>query len=287
MPELTVAEAPLLVAPSPASDRAVDDDGRLPQWTQYAASLLFVAIATVLAFVVDHLIAAPNLTLIFVLPVVIAATVFGWGPSLAAAVTGVLAFDFFFTEPYYSFRISSPSDLWAAALLLVTAAIVSTVAAEARRRAVESRQAADQAQALQALAHVVIEGRTPGDIIDAAAAALTAIFHAPAVIFMERDGAFRPVGSAGRAKLTKAEEDAARGALETGVPARAETYPYAESEFDFWPVAPRTGANIVLGVNFKRSGRDRPTAPERFVEVIGAYLAVAFGSVTPPKRKRT
>ena len=71
---------------------------------------------------------------IFVLPVVIAATALGWGPSLLAVSTSVLAFDFFFTEPFYSFRIASPSDVWAAALLLVIAAIVSTIAAESRRR---------------------------------------------------------------------------------------------------------------------------------------------------------
>ena len=86
---------------------------------QLAISLLLVAAATLLAFVVDHIVAAPNLTLIFALPVVVAATFFGWIPALLAAVAGVLAFDFFFTQPYYSFRIASPSDLWAAALLLV------------------------------------------------------------------------------------------------------------------------------------------------------------------------
>lgn len=254
---------------------------------RYGLALLFVALATVLAFVVKNLIAAPNLTLIYVLPVVIAAIGFGWGPSLAAAAVGVLAFDFFFTQPYYSLRIASPSDIWAAALLLLIGAIVSTLAAEARRRAVEAQRAAEQAQALQALAHVVIENRSSSEILDAAAAALNAIFHAPAVIFMDRGGALRPVGSAGRAKITKAEDEAARGALATHLPARAGIYPYADSEFDFWPIANRSGSDIVLGVDFSRSGRQRPAAPERFVEVVGAYLSVAFGSKSAGNAKRT
>src|SRR6516225_1592695 len=73
---------------------------------QYAAALLMVGAATVIAFVVKNLISAPNLTLIFVLPVVVAGVLFGWGPSLAAVVLGVMAFDFFFTFPYFSFRIA-------------------------------------------------------------------------------------------------------------------------------------------------------------------------------------
>ena len=253
-----------------------DSSRRMPLAAQYAASLLFVALATVLAFVVEHLIAAPNLTLIFVLPVVIAATGFGWGPALAAAVTGVLAFDFFFTEPVYSFRITSPSDLWAAGLLLVIAAMVSTVAAESRRRAVEARQAAEQSQALQALAHVVIESRPQKEILQAAATALNQIFHAPSVIFMEQGGTFGPVATAGAPKITAAEQEASRGSLTSHAPMRSEMYPYDGSKFDFWPITSPAGYGCVVGVDFTRSDRERPTEPQRFVDVVSGYLTVAF-----------
>ena len=249
---------------------------QMPLVAQYAAALLFVAIATVLAFVVKQLISAPNLTLIFVLPVVLAATSFGWGPALAAAVSGVLAFDFFFTAPFYSFQITSPSDLWAAALLLVIAAIVSTVAAESRRRAGEARRAAEQAQALQALAHVVIESRPKTEILQAAATALNQIFHAPSVIFLEQGRSFRPVADAGAPNITIAEEEAARGALKSHVVLRSEMYPYDRSKFDFWPVTTPAGLRCVVGVDFTRSDRERPTSPQHFVEVVSGYLAVAF-----------
>ena len=196
---------------SAAAEPAADEIPQLPAAARYALALLFVALATVLAFVVENLLAAPNLTLIYVLPVMIAAIAFGWGPALVATAASVLAFDFFFTEPKYSFVIASPSDLWAAALLLIVAAIVSTLAATARQRAVEARRASEQAQALQGLAQVIIQERPPREVLDAAATALSEIFQAPAVIFMQRDGSLRPVGSAGRAKITAAEDEAARG----------------------------------------------------------------------------
>lgn len=254
---------------------AAEPSGALPLAAQYGLSLLFVALATGLAFVVDHLMAAPNLTLIFVLPVMAAATFFGWGPSLIAVAAGVLAFDFFFTEPYYSIRIASPSDLWATGLLLVIAAIVSTLAAESRRRTAEARRAVEQAQALQNLAHLVIQARPKPEIIEAAATTLTQIFRAPAVVFARTTGALAPVASAGEARITSAEEEAAQGALNTKVSARAETYPYDRSVFDFWPVTTPQGGEFVIGVDFTRSGRDRPAKPERFVEIVGGYLAAA------------
>jgi K+-sensing histidine kinase KdpD len=271
MSDILAQQAPA----SSAEPRGTSASG-LPAVGQYVVSLLMVGAATVLAFVVENLIAAPNLTLIFVLPVVIAGTAFGWGPSLVAVAAGVLAFDFFFTQPYFSFRIASPSDIWAAALLLVIAAIVTTVAATARRRAVEASRAAERAEALQALAHVVIEARPRAEVVQAAAAALHQIFRAPAVIFLQDDGGLRRAAAAGRPEITAADEDAARGALSDRLHTRAATYPYDQAEFEFWPVATPFGCGCVIGVNFTRNEGERPERPERFVDVVAAYLAVAL-----------
>src|SRR6516165_1785168 len=112
----------------------------LPLIAQYGLALVFVALATGLAFLVQHLVSAPNVTLIYVLPVIISATLFGWGPSLLAVAVGVVAFDFFFTEPYYSLTMTNPSEIWAAVLLFVIASIVTYVGAQSRRRAMEARE---------------------------------------------------------------------------------------------------------------------------------------------------
>lgn len=248
----------------------------IPLSARYAVTLLLVGAAVLLAFVVENLIAAPNLTLVFVLPVVIAATAFGWAPSLVAALAGVLAFDFFFTQPLFSFRMTSPQEIWSAALLLVIGGIVSVVSAESRRRALEANRAAEQAQALQALAHVVIEGRPRQEVLKAAAEALKRLFRAPAVVFLDEAAGFAPAATAGGPKITPAEEEAARGALEAHHATRSETYPFDRSEFDFWPVTTPAGCRCVVGVDFTQAEDGRPGAPERLVDVVGGYLAAAF-----------
>jgi two-component system sensor histidine kinase KdpD len=244
--------------------------------SRYGIALLLVAAASVLAFVVENVIAAPNLTLIYVLPVIITGTAFGWGPSLVAALAGVLAFDFFFTEPYFSFRIYSPSDIWAAALLLAIAAIATTVAAQSRKRALEAGRAQEQAEALRSLAHVVIEERSRGEILEAAATALHRIFRAPAVIFLEEDGTLRRAATAGQPQISPIDEEAARGALKTQLHTRAETYPYDAAEFEFWPVHASCGCRCAIGVDFTHAEEERPDTPERFTDVVAAYLAVAL-----------
>jgi two-component system sensor histidine kinase KdpD len=254
------------------------DEGALSPALQYGASLLFVALAAGLAFIAEELVGAPNLTLIFVLPVIASASLFGWGPSLLATIAGVLAFDYFFTEPRFSLVISSPSDIWAAALLLVIAVIVSAVAAESRRRERAARLAAGQAQALQALAHAVIQSGPEGQTLAAAATALSEIFGAPSAVFQRRGAAMALAASAGGARITPAEEAAARDVLETGVVARAGAYPHQQSSFDLWPAATPNECGCVVGVDFNASGRSRPVAPGGYIEIVGAYLAAALKS---------
>jgi two-component system sensor histidine kinase KdpD len=240
-------------------------------WT-YAASAALVALATGLGLSLQGVAPPASLTLIFVLPVVVAASSFGFGPSLAATALGVLSFDFFFTRPYYSLTMDSPADIWSAALLLIIASIVSAIAANARRRAVDSRRAAEQAEALRSLAHTVVEAPPRRVVAQAAATALNLIFRAPAVVFVDQEGTIDGVFTAGDAKFAQAEMDAARGVLDLRLPSRAETYPFVTSKFDLWPVASRSGLRYVLGVEF-RGPRGRPSEPERFVDLIAAYLA--------------
>lgn len=247
----------------------------IPAGLGYVLALALVAVATVVAFVVDHIVSAPNLSLVFVLPVTVVAASFGWGPALASAFLSVAAFDFFFVKPRMSFAVANPTDLWALALLLLVAAIVSTVAAQSRGRALAARRAAEQAEALRALAHAVIKAEPSAVLIKTAANALGGIFNAPAVVLSERAGKLWPAASSGGARLSDADQEAAQWALENNKPTRAETYPFDRAEFDFWPVQAPANHRLVLGVKLADRDRGRPAAPDRQVELVAGYLAAA------------
>jgi two-component system sensor histidine kinase KdpD len=161
-------------------------------------------------------------------------------------------------------------------LLFVIASIVTSVAAQSRRRAMDAREAAERAQALQALAHTVIEGRPQSQILQAAATALHRIFRAPAAILMQRENHIDAVATAGSAQITEADRKAARGALSSHENTRGDTYPYVGAYFDFWPISTPAGCNCVLGVDFAHAARERPDSPEQIIEVIAAYVAAAF-----------
>jgi K+-sensing histidine kinase KdpD len=247
---------------------------RVPVVVRYGLPLVMVATMVVFGLGLERLVPPANLALIFVLPVVVAATTFGFGPALGAVAASVLAFDYFFTQPYYQFTIASPTDLGTAVLLLVIAAIVSAVASESRGRAMAAQRAARQAGALQELAHTVIEGRPRREVLQAAAAALGEIFEGPAGIFHERGGRVVLVASSGGpVTITSADEEAALYAIERQCPTRAGVYPFGESRLDLWPVRIPTAETLVLGVDPSKAANRRPIEPQRFIEVVGACLA--------------
>jgi two-component system sensor histidine kinase KdpD len=262
-------------APADFGDAWTEALRRTPPLARYAAALVLVGLAVALGFVFQRLVSPGGLTLLFVLPVIVAATAFGWGPSLLAVAASVLAFDYFFTPPFFSLAIARPADAWAAVMLLVIATFASAVAAEARRQAIRTQRAARQAGALYSLAHVVIEGRPRREVVQAAAIALGQIFGAAVSIFEEGEAGVQLLAASPGADVSVADEEAALGAITLQVPSHARSYPFEDSHFDFWPIRTASAEVFVIGVDFSKSPDGRPAQPERLIETVGAYLAAA------------
>jgi two-component system sensor histidine kinase KdpD len=244
--------------------------------TGYVISLAMSAAATLAAVIVGQVVTTPSLALFFVLPVVIAAVTYGFGPALAAAVAGVVAYNFFLLPPLYTLNVADPANVWALFLLLVVAAIVSVVAAHSRQRAVEAWRAADQANALQGFARTLVatSGRT--GVAKAAAEALGRIFSAPAVVLLQEDDGLKVAARIGLSRLSKADEEAAAWALASRLRTHADAYPVEAAAYDFWPVVSPQRQQAVIGVAIAGREGGRPEAPEGLVEAVGAYLAVAL-----------
>jgi two-component system sensor histidine kinase KdpD len=249
---------------------------RAPEVVAYLGSLAAVAVATLAAVIMDQFMAPPNLSLVFVLPVVLAAVSFGFGPALAAAVAGVVSYNYFLIEPRYTLRVADPANAWALVLLLITAAVVSAVAADARRRTMQAWAAADQSAALQGLARRLVGEATRSGLAQRCAEALAQLFRAPAVVMLHEDGVLRPLGAAGGGAPGEADLEAASWSLASGCATRGGAYPVGEASFDFWPITTPQRQQAVIGLLISQREEGRPEAPERLVEIVGGYLSVAL-----------
>ena len=99
-----------------------------------------------------------NVALGLVLVVLAAALTGGRVAGAVAAVSSVLAFDFFHTQPYLSLTIASTDDVITTALLLPVGLLVGSVAVRGRRARRDASSAADQMHRVHRLAEMTANG---------------------------------------------------------------------------------------------------------------------------------
>jgi two-component system sensor histidine kinase KdpD len=98
-------------------------------------TLLLVACATLVTFIFTGILGTLNLvTIIFLIPVLMAAIWWGTGPAILAAVAGALSADFFFYPPLYSFWISDTQNIADLIVFLIVALVGGGLAADVRKR---------------------------------------------------------------------------------------------------------------------------------------------------------
>jgi K+-sensing histidine kinase KdpD len=245
-----------------------------PAVVRYLASIVMTAVATAVAVGIDSQLTIPNLSLVFVVPVVIAGVSLGLGPSLCSAILGALAFNFFLTEPRYSLAVDDPANIWAIGLLFVVGLIVSGVAFTSHRRATEAALLRKQATVLQGYSRDLVAADNTKAIVSITSQALAALFQVPVVVMLVTEGTVVSLERVGDVEPQKAELDAARSSLATGTVVRGGIYPDLASRFDFWPVKTAEGQNAVIGLAFDPD--ERPSAPDALVDIVGSVLALVL-----------
>jgi K+-sensing histidine kinase KdpD len=100
------------------------------------ATLILVWLATVSLVVVNNFVALNLVSLIYMLPVIIAATQWGTAAGVVAAVAGAAAADFFFYPPLYTFWVRDPQDVVDLVLFLLVALIASNLASRLKNETV-------------------------------------------------------------------------------------------------------------------------------------------------------
>src|SRR5262245_58334857 len=161
---------------------------RSPIVVRYLAAVVMTALATVVAVGLDSTVTIPNLSLIFVIPVVVASVTVGLGPSLCSAVLGALAYNFFLTEPRYSLEVEDPAYIWAIGLLFVVGCITSAVASVARRKADDALLLRQQAAILRRYSREAASDHSRS-IVSITADTLVTLFRVPTVVILISEAA--------------------------------------------------------------------------------------------------
>lgn len=109
-------------------------------WPRFTQALLCTILGTVVATPFSFWIPTGDLVMIYLMTVVAAAYYLGRGTAVLTSVLSVLAFDFCFVEPRWTFTVSDHGYILTFFGLLLTGLVVSSATASAREQAKAARE---------------------------------------------------------------------------------------------------------------------------------------------------
>jgi two-component system, OmpR family, sensor histidine kinase KdpD len=149
----------------------------------YVAGLLAVGVITAV-FWNEPFAKETTVGFTFLLAILIAAALAGYGTSILMSIVATLCYDYFFIPPANTFNITDYRDWIALTAFLMTSIVGSTLSERARRQADEARRQRREAEQLYDLSQMLISAghalalcnAIPADIADAFGAKAAALF---------------------------------------------------------------------------------------------------------------
>lgn len=248
----------------------------------YFEGVLATAGATAAGVLINDYVGLPNISLIFVVPVMVAAARHGLVPSLWVSGLSVLCFNFFFLPPLYQFTIADPANLLALFFLMFVAVVASALGTRTRAQAEAARREARTNAELYAFSRKIAGVIDLDDLLWIVVTHLARLMTAEIAILMPEKSpsetgqlvlraAFPPDSDFSEADLA-----AARWSWEAERPTGRGTDTLPGGRWLFMPIRTSRSSIGVIGVLPTGESGDIPSSARRLLEAVGNQTAVAI-----------
>jgi two-component system sensor histidine kinase KdpD len=162
-----------------------DDANALPSPSSgYVAGVVSVSAATVASWFFFRTLGLADIVMTYLLGVVVVSMRFGFTPSLVAAVLSVVALDFFFIPPYFSFAVSDLRHVVTFGVMLGVAVVISHLTRRIREQADSARGRERRTASLYAVSRVLGLAQSREALLDAAAEHVRDVFGVRLAVLM-------------------------------------------------------------------------------------------------------
>lgn len=255
----------------------------------YLEGLLNTAAATAIGVLIDRFIVLSNISLVYVVPVLVAAARHGLVPSLWVSALSVLCYNFFFLPPLYQLTIADPANVVALFFFMFVAIAASALGTRSRAQAEAARREARTTADLYAFSRKIAGVIELDDLLWIVVTHLARLLNAQVAVLMPDNSpqeagrlglkaAFPPDSEFGEGDLA-----AARWAWDADRPTGKGTDTLPGGRWLFVPIRTSRSAIAIVGIHASRPGTMEPRelgSPERqLLEAVGNQTAVAIERV--------
>ena len=252
------------VMPTSSAD-APESDTSTPRpfnWRGVATGLALVAVTTAVAAAAAPVIGVNAIDLLYLIPIIATATLFGLRPALIASIAAALAYNFFFLPPLYTFTISDPQNAVTLLVLMGVAIVASQLTGRLKREATIGARTSTENAAIasfgQRLAAVSDEAATATLVCDE----ISALFDASTMLLARKDGRITVIASQPpHSPLGALDIAAAEWAQDRGETTGRDTGTLTASDWQFHPLVTSLGVLAVLAIGHGERGA--PVPPDR------------------------
>ncbi|WP_292960449.1 sensor histidine kinase [Novosphingobium sp. UBA1939] len=258
-----VRDAPgLAVHVLPLTEAGTARTVRLPRlgegwgsWHGYAVSLGLGAAITVLGRMIFAQGSITNIGLLFLLPVMLAATRYGLRTGIVTSLACSLAYNFFFIPPLNTFTIQDPQNIITVLVLLGVAIVGSQLAARVRAQAVLAQASAAQNRSLAGFARRLTGIGSTDELAQVLCGEIGQRLHGNTVLLMpEAAGLAVRASAPPGGRLAMLDDAAARWAFDNNKPAGQGSDTLTASEWLFYPIGTTGRVLAVFGLSRPDAG---------------------------------
>ncbi|WP_419826093.1 DUF4118 domain-containing protein [Sphingomonas sp.] len=215
----------------------------------YACTTAMVAVVAASGLALQHILNLGNIALLFLLPVMAAASLFGLRTGLFAGLAASLAYNFFFLPPTYTLTVSNPENLLSIVILLGVAFVTSQLTSRVRVQADLAATSARTNAALAGYLRQLTSLKTSDEVARAACTEIGRLMDLRVVLLEESTAGFSvQASSAPEPRLETMEMAAAQWVSDTGQPAGRGTGTLTASDWQFRPLGAGEHVLAVLGL---------------------------------------
>jgi len=243
----------------------------------YALAAALVAAAGLAAGSVMAVLPLRDPGMLFLAAVLLSAVVGGLHASIFASILSVLVYDFFFTEPFHSLRMTDPQDYLSLGAFLIVAVLTSHLTARVRDQADAARRREARTAALYAFGRAITGAATIVDLCHAIVMHVAQTLDTAAAVLLPDAGhlTVRATHPA-HVDLGASERAAATWVWEHDQPAGRGTETLLGGEWLLVPLSTVRGAVGVLAVHIERLASGLGREQRQLLEALAGQAALAI-----------
>ena len=178
-----IAPAARTAPPAPAAALAPGSPVK-GRWDRYAQAMVISALCTLIASAMYRHFELSNLVMIYLLGVTVAGLRLGRGPSALTAVLNVIALDFFFVPPRFSFAVSDAEYLVTFGTMVTIALVIANLTASVRQQTRVAGARERRTALLYAMSRELAATRGTPNMARVAVRHVAEVFHCQAVVLL-------------------------------------------------------------------------------------------------------